>query len=209
MRASAYFAAICFAGVMLGFFAGCASPTMDVTSSPAGAKIEAVRDSEAPRAIGNTPLTLTKDSHPEAFQPGTELRISKEGYDPEAVLIPASSLPTQTRLNVTLTEHKLPGSCVNATETIEEVAKGVANVGRMITKKNYVESERLLQDLLSKHPDVATLYVLRGNVAYLEKDISGALENYKKAHDLSPDDAEINRMVTKLKTVRGEKEGQQ
>jgi predicted Zn-dependent protease len=86
---------------------------------------------------------------------------------------------------------------------LTETTDAVAQVQRMIYKKNYIEAERTLSTFTVKYPAVPVFFSLLGNVYYLEKNLDKALDAYQRSYALQPQNQEASRMIQKIKSIRG------
>jgi tetratricopeptide (TPR) repeat protein len=184
-------------------FCACTTPRLAVQSKPDGADVYAIRGNQAPVKLGATPLNLTKDSNADLFSDGAEIRVTKDGFASQSVLIPKSSLQTSVDLNLNLQETKLPASCSQADQIMNDLAQGVARAQYQIFKKDYAEAKSTLNSLSTKYPGVAALDTLLGNIYYLDRDLSTALNYYQRAQRLQPENAETNRMVKRINEIHG------
>ncbi|MFZ9596649.1 MAG: hypothetical protein ACO3A2_11310 [Bdellovibrionia bacterium] len=189
---------LAFAALM----SSCASSSVRVTSSPETAEVSYVRMNGTSTKIGVTPLTLTSESFPDAFGNHLQLTVSKDGYAMQSFLIPKVSFQSQSQVHALLKESKLPDSCSNQDKSMNELAQGIAESQRLLMKKNYSESAHMLGNLISRFPNVATLHFLIGNSHYLAKDSHSALESYKRARELQPNNPEATRMIERLEQIR-------
>jgi tetratricopeptide (TPR) repeat protein len=183
---------------------GCGTSSLKVQTVPEGAQIDLLHEDGSATKLGNSPLSLTKEQSPEVFRANNEIRVSKDGYQSSSVLVPYSSLGEETRVNVSLQEAKLPSSCSNQDANLNEVGQKIAEAQRLIYKKDYVESRRILQGLSGMFPSVAIIYSLLGNGFYLEKNYPEALAAYRHALSLTPNDKSITHIIEKLMPVTGE-----
>jgi tetratricopeptide (TPR) repeat protein len=119
------------------------------------------------------------------------------------VMIPRSTLGTEARLSLTLQETKLPATCSQADQIMNDLAQGVARAQYLIFKKDYEEAKSTLASLSNKYSTVAALDALLGNIYYLQKDLTTALTYYQRAQRLQPEDAETNRMIKRINEIHG------
>jgi hypothetical protein len=87
------------------------------------------------------------------------------------------------------------------------MARGIAEVSNLIFKKKYPEAGILVQTLIGKFTTVATLYDLQGNVFYLQRDLTRALESYKKSNSITPNNLQTVRMIERLEQLQVGKPG--
>jgi tetratricopeptide (TPR) repeat protein len=183
----------------------CSTSRVDVQSEPAGADVVALPKGQTPIKLGVTPLTINQESHPELFTSELRLRVTKDGYSTESVLIPHSSLGAETRLDLNLPEAKLPASCSQSEQIINDITQKLAQSQLLVFRKNFAEAKQQLIELSNRYSNVAVIYTLLGNISYVEKNLTAALDYYKRAKALAPENAETNRMIEKINMIKGDK----
>jgi tetratricopeptide (TPR) repeat protein len=183
----------------------CSTSRLDVHSEPEGADVVALPKGQTPIKLGVTPLTVNQDSHPELFSSELRLQVTKDGYSTESILIPHSSLGTETRLDLNLPESKLPSSCSQSEQIINEITQKLAQSQLLVFRKNFSEAKQQLLDLSNRYSNVAVIYTLLGNISYVEKNLTAALDYYKRAKALAPENIETNRMIEKINMIKGDK----
>ncbi len=181
----------------------CASSQLTVESDPAGADITLVSSGGVKQKIGQTPMTLTQALQPNVFAPDAQIQIAKDGFRSESFLLPPQAGGSVGRLQAKLSDDPVSKSCQDSARTIVDATDGVAQIQRMIYKRNYAEAERALNSFVLKFPTVPVFYSLLGNVFYLQKDLDKALDAYRRSNALQPSNLETSRMIDKLKGIRG------
>jgi tetratricopeptide (TPR) repeat protein len=183
---------VCFATTL----SGCASNQLAISSNPDGSDIVVVTSNNARQKVAKTPFTLTNREVPSLFKEGTQITIQKEGYRSESFLIPPSSGSTQGHLAAELVQNE-------SAQTTTEVGEAVAQILRLIYKKQYAEAEQSLSSYTVKYSSVSIFWDLLGNVNYLQKNLDRALSAYQTSISLNPKNLETNRMITRIKSMRG------
>jgi hypothetical protein len=171
----------------------CGSSRIRFESEPEGATVLGVRPGNAPVKLGTTPVEVSTANHPEIFSGNAQVTIQKEGHESASFLIPRPALSSEARISVSLKGSSLPLACTQAETAMREVAEGVAYSQRLLLKKDYGEAKRSLE-----------LYDLLGNAHYLSKDLDAALTAYERSLELYPGNKETQRMIDKLKSIRGQ-----
>jgi len=182
---------VLFTFSLAGFLSSCSTSELRVESNPAGAEVIVIDSSKSPKKMGVTPLVLNRENTPQLFTHAIQVNLSRDGYKSESVFVPETSMNAQGQLVVQLNREE--ATLVNSTSA------AVAEIQRLVFKKKYPEAERMLQDTLVKSPSVAVLHSLLGNVYYLEKNISRALDSYRRAQALDPSNGEVEKLIQKLK----------
>ena len=178
---------------------GCASNQLMVESTPDGADVFIFGPNNTKQKVGKTPISITNSNAPSLFKETTQVTIQKEGYKSESFLVPPASTTATGRISAQLNQ-------IESATTTNEVSEGVAQVLRMISKKNYAEAERSLNTYTLKFSTVPIFWDLLGNVHYLQKNLDRALNSYQTSLNLNPQNAETQKMIAKIKSMRGSSE---
>ncbi|WP_347356457.1 hypothetical protein [Bdellovibrio sp.] len=177
---------------LLLYLSGCASPGLHVQSEPGGADVYFKSSEGTLTKIGTTPLNVDANKLPpsrNAFQ----ITLSKDGYLSENFVIPAAKLPQDTQISVSLRENSK-----KTEDRLDHVASNVASIQQQIRNRDLDRAEQTLQLMVVQYPDVATFHELLGNVFYLKKDLTQALDSYKRAANLNPKNIETRNMIQRL-----------
>lgn len=189
---------------------GCAAHRVRVVSSPDGAEVFKVSGDGPGVALGKTPLDLDEGA---IFGPGeaaAQLRIVKDGFNEEHVLLPTTALPAQrtitadleARIESKVMEHAAAASCPEPGLTAARtavLARGIAETQRFISRREYQAAETRISVLLSEFPNVAVLYDLQGNTFYLQKRLPEALAAYERSLSLDGSNPDTARMATTIR----------
>ncbi len=184
-------------------FSGCASSQLSVDSDPAGAEIFVVSTGNVRQKIGVTPMTITPAQMPGLFTSESQIQVQKDGFRPESFLLPPQSAGTVGRIQAKLTEDSVTKTCQDSANALVDSTDAVAQVQRLIYRKNYLEAEKALSTYIVKYASVPVFHSLLGNVHYLQKDLERALQSYSRASSLQPQNQENIRMIQKIKEIRG------
>lgn len=154
-----------------------------------------------PVKIGQTPFILQPQQLAEAGPNGAVIRIYKEGYKPETVVIPSITPQTMGTIRVEL--MKETNACTQVMDRINEITLQMGQVFKLTTRRKFNEAETSAIELTTKYPELATGYDLLGNAYYLNRKLPQALDAYKKSIALNPRNVETQRMVEKLSAATG------
>jgi hypothetical protein len=182
------------AGTLL--ISGCASNQLTVESNPDGADVYVFGPNNTKQKVGKTPISLTNSNTPSLFKDTIQLTVQKEGYKSESFVIPPASTTANGRILAQLPQ-------IESSSTTNEVSEGVAQILRLIYRKSYVEAERSLATYTVKFANISIFWDLLGNVHYLQKNLDRALGAYQTSLSLNPQNSETQKMITKIKTIRG------
>jgi tetratricopeptide (TPR) repeat protein len=179
-----------------GFVAlsGCSTQELKVDSNPVGADVVTLDAAKNPHVIGQTPIVLNATNAPDIFKGPVQISISKDGFKGQSILLPGTRFGASGEVRVELK--------ANEADLVNETAEEVAHAQSLLFKKDFDVAEKMLKDLISKKSSVAVFHSLLGNVFYLKKDLTRALESYEHAYALEPKNVELDRMIKKLKGIR-------
>lgn len=184
---------------------GCASSELKILSTPEGSEITARLPNQPPVRLGQTPYTLKQKERPELFSSALHVTVKKDGYSPQAILVPlASVLGSQGQLNFSLEDSPLPKACQAKDSDFNDFARGVADVANLLQRKRYDEANTIVQGLLLRFSTVSVLYDLQGNIFYLQKDLKKALVSYTRSIELSPNNSQTQAMIERIRQLQGQ-----
>jgi tetratricopeptide (TPR) repeat protein len=181
----------------------CATSQFTIESDPPGADIVVVSNGGVKQKIGQTPMTVNASQQPTIFANDAQIQISKDGFRSESYLLPPSASGSSGRLQAKLVDDPVTKACQDSATTITEATDAVAQIQRMLYKKSYPDAERALNGYVIKFPTVPVFFSLLGNVHYLQKELDKALDAYRRANALQPQNLETSRMIEKIKAIRG------
>ncbi|MCC7405671.1 MAG: hypothetical protein IT288_14830 [Bdellovibrionales bacterium] len=182
----------------------CTTPSLRVSSVPEGATVTVVAAGREPVKLGKTPLEINSKDQPQLFSDSAQVQVTQEGFMPQTALIPRLGFSgVGGRLRFNLQASELPKSCQSQLGTLDDLARGVAEVSGMLQRKRFNEALMSLQMLTSKYDQVSVLYDLQGNAYYLQKDLAKALESYRRSASIAPNNPQTQRMIERLKQLQG------
>lgn len=180
----------------------CSTKPIKVESQPPGADIYAIQPGQTPRKLGVTPLTLDEQSI--AGTPTTQISASLKGRQTQTIIVPSSAFGQTGQVTFNLQEPALPAACEKQEESLERLARGVAEAQSHLAGRKLDQAQITLNTLVGEFETVSVLHDLLGNVHYLRKDLSSALESYRRSYELNPNNSETFRMIKKIESLRGE-----
>ncbi len=189
--------------ILFLFSVGCATSSLRVSSTPEGADVTLIAGDRAPISVGKTPLELDQKNQPELFQSALQMQFSKEGHAPVSVIVPRLPSGGVGRINANLQTSVLPKVCQNQSESINVLAKGIADSASYVQRKRLDDASKLLEELGEKFGTVPVIYDLLGNVYYLQKNLGKALDSYRKSNRLNPGNIETIRMIERIEQLQG------
>ena len=170
---------------------------VSLQSYPPSASVSLETSTGEKKALGETPLNLNGqelfDGKNMAF-----LEVSKEGFEKQKIFLTRNSSTENFDVSVKLTPTATDLKAEKGKDRQEQLAKSLARISGLISKKKYDEAERLLFDLARDFPHISVTYDLLGNIYYLRGSYRKALEHYKRALSLNPENSETRNMIDKL-----------
>lgn len=177
------------------FLTGCAQTgKVRLISTPSGADVETKNQSGKYESIGQTPLELSADK----FSTATSVRFSKTGHNLETILVigdPNKLIEVSSELSLKEDGYRSAESA----KRLERLARDIITSHNLINQKRYREAQAILQSLSREYPYVSVTYDLLGNISYLERNRSEALQFYEKSFKLNPENSETQSMIERLK----------
>jgi tetratricopeptide (TPR) repeat protein len=162
-----------------------------------------ISQNRAPVSVGKTPLDLDQRNLPDLFQDSMQLQFAKDGHSPLSVVVPRLPNGGVGRVNVNLQTAVLPKFCQNQTESINVLAKGIADSASLVQRRRYDDASKLLEELADKYATVPVIYDLLGNVYYLQRNLSKALDSYRRSKNLNPNNIDTLRMIERIEQLQG------
>lgn len=179
----------------------CASNSLKITSKPEKAEVWLAAENEQPVKLGETPLFLDSKSLRTNNSSHFNIKIQKDGYLPESMVLPSSSVNGAVDLSVILTESKLPQVCTDQAGSLEKVARGVAKVQLLLGRGQSEEARLQISSLISEFPNVSVFHDLLGNIHYISKNFESAKLAYQKSLELNPNNIDTQRVLDKLNVI--------
>lgn len=177
----------------------CSTPsTIRIISFPEEAEVSIVENNGTASFIGKTPLNLTEN---EIYRNGnrySQLRIRKENFSAQEIVLMKSTTGSDTSVNVQLQRDDSKQNIGELNQLQEKVASTIARANGLIQSRQYIEAENVMNNFVEQYPSVSVGYDYLGNINYLQKRYQKALKYYNKALSLNPQNAERRLIVEKL-----------
>lgn len=129
-----------------------------------------------------------------------QLDFTKEGYESRLVTVPVSEHTRIPPMEIRL-EKRAPVVDANA-----EIAAGLHEAARILSKKQYAEARAIYESLLQKYPEAWQLHPLLARVHHAEQNLDKSVEHLRKALEHSPDNAEVTLLLGNVLVEKGEAE---
>jgi tetratricopeptide (TPR) repeat protein len=176
------------------FLAGCSS-TYQIRSMPDGALVSYTEPSTNRQLyLGTTPLTYSKSAL--ATDRAMVLTIKKEGFLPEMIpLVPTNE--SNTLINVNLKpDDKSP---TKATSEWNAIIARLFEAQRMIYQRQFHAALLELDKIVKDKPDLVQAHIMKGTSYYLLNEMNSAINAWKTALRLDPNNAELLQVLNQMK----------
>ena len=188
--------------ILANIFFSCSTPsTVKLQSLPNDAEVSVVDSSGIAKALGKTPITLNESEVYINNNRFSQLRIKKEGFIDNEVVLMKSTFGSDTTINVQLKKDETPQNLGEQTNTQEKVASAIARANGLIQSKQYGEAETVMLNFIEQYPSVSVGFDYLGNLNYLQKKYAKALKYYKRAISLNPQNAERKIIVERIQNL--------
>ena len=115
--------------------------------------------------------------------------IEKEGFDPYRVLLTRTgSNDIEMSVNLDISKN------IKMIKDLDYLMVELFDVQRQIRAKDYTSALNKLDGLEKDFPHYSIIYELKGSAYYLNKDFSKALNFYRKAFSINPDNRDAYNM---------------
>jgi tetratricopeptide (TPR) repeat protein len=182
--------------------ASCSSPSViRILSVPEDAQVSVVDSNGTATLIGKTPLTSNENDVYRSNNRYSQLKISKDNFQAQEVVLMKSTNGSETTINVQLKRDETNQNIGEQASTQEKIASGVARANGLIQSKQYIEAENIMLNFVEQYPSISVGYDYLGNLNYIQKKFQKALKYYNKALTLNPQNTERRMIVEKIQNI--------
>jgi len=184
----------CF--IFLIFSSLAMSEELSIKSNPEQAEIYVKNAANHERVkIGKTPLKISMNEIVNNYAKSNVfvLELEKDGFDSYRVLMTRTG-SNDIELNVNLEVSKN----VRMIKDVDYLVSQLFEVQRQIRTKDYTSAVRKLDELEKDFPHYSVIYELKGSAFYLDKQFNKALNYYRKAFGINPDNRDAYIMKVYL-----------
>jgi tetratricopeptide (TPR) repeat protein len=190
--------------IIFTLFSGCSS-IVKVDSEPSEATVY-IKEGQRLKKIGQTPLNLDYQSfsHLKSFQ----LRIEKEGYRPQEMLVDNRGLGVTSEIFTTMELSKGENTDVeiNAGEALSKSIsvyqaqqhRGLATIQSQLNANEFFQAEVSARQFVSENPFSSVGWALLGNAYYLQNKSDQALDAYRKSYEYDPENVSVKKIIDHL-----------
>jgi TolA-binding protein len=170
-------------------------------SVPNEADISVVDSNGIATSLGKTPLTSNEGDVYKGSNRYTQVKIKKEGFLDQEVVLMKSTFGSDTVVNVQLKKDETVQNIGEQSITQEKVASSIARANGLIQSKQYIEAEAVMANFIEQFPSVSVGYDYLGNINYLQKKYAKALKYYNRALSLNPQNSERRIIVERIQSL--------
>lgn len=181
--------------------ASCGTTSVRVLSVPEDAQVSVIDSNGTATIIGKTPFTASEADVYKGSSRYSQIRISKDNYQPQEVVLMKSPNGSESTINVQLKRDESNQNIGEQVAQQEKVASAIARANALIASKQFAEAENIVLAFVENYPSVSVGYDYLGNIYYLQKKYQKALKFYNKALNLNPQNADRRAVVEKLQNL--------
>lgn len=169
---------------------GCASSSYFITSNPTGANVYYVDPASQKKfLIGTTPIQYSKSSIPNDAP--FIMTFEKEGYAVDQIPV-ANSDDSKTVINVKLKPEDVG---TREDKDLQKLVAQLFSAQELIYKKKYQAAIIELDKVIAERPALAQAYVMKGTAYYLLKEMPSAMDSWKKAMRIDPENQGLKEFL--------------
>jgi tetratricopeptide (TPR) repeat protein len=184
------------------FLSACSSSSViRVQSTPAEADISVIDTNGAATVIGKTPLTSSEADIYKNGNQYAQVKIKKEGYAEQEIVLMKSPQGSDTSLTVQLIKEEVNSNKVDQTMTFEKIASSIARANGLLQSKQYDEAEATMLNFSEQYPTVSVGFDYLGNINFLQKRYAKALKYYNRAMNLNPQNTDRKMIIERIQTL--------
>lgn len=169
---------------------------ISVTSNPEQAEVFVKNPNTKERVkVGKTPIKMSMNDMVNNFARSNVfmIEIEKEGFDPYRVLMTRTgSNDIELLVNMEISKN------MKLIKDLDFLMSQLFEVQRQIRSKDYNSALKKLDDLEKDFPHYSIIYELKGSAYYLDKQFKQALNYYRKAFSVNPENRDAYIMKVYL-----------
>jgi tetratricopeptide (TPR) repeat protein len=173
-----------------------------ISSLPEGANVSVKHADGSFKSIGVTPIEVSQELVFSAGSTMSTLQFEKEGFQDQSVFLGDIDVGANYDINLKLQKLIDDNKVSDLKNKQERMAQQLVYAHNLIIAKKYPEAQAILKTVSKDFPHVSVSYDLLGNIAYLQKDLNGALNYYQRSLEINPDNDGARQMVNRLQTIK-------
>lgn len=169
---------------------GCASSSYYITSNPSGANVYYFDPGTQKKfLLGATPIEYSKSSIP--TDGPFMMSFEKEGFHSQEVPV-TNSDEAKTVVNVKM---KPDPEGVKDDAVLNGILTRLFKAQGLIFKKQYQAAIIDIDKVIEERPGISQAYVMKGTAYYMLKEMPSAIEAWKKALKMEPNNDELKQFL--------------
>jgi len=180
---------------------GCTSTQISIHTNPPGADVYSrpVGGGEY-KHFGKTPVYLTNAQLEKANNGSgpVQVEIRMEGFKTDDFIVTEISL-----VNLNINRELQPKRDYEMQAWLNQHVTQMFEVRQLVQNNRYKEALQIIRRLKEQTPMVATLHQMEGGIQLLLRDYAAALQAYRTAARLDPENAESVKMTRQLERTYG------
>tara|TARA_B100000749_G_scaffold28537_1_gene20099 strand:- start:96298 stop:96909 length:612 start_codon:yes stop_codon:yes gene_type:complete len=183
---------------------GCASSGVEVQTTPEPGDVYMYSSNGEKKNLGPAPVTIPVKDLKAIDGDLIHLGVEKEGFVKEQLYINKANFGVNASITVKMTPLANWNKVYQddqANKYLAEVARLAAEIQSATVKRELGRAEQLAKTMVDQFPKLEVAWNLLGNIYYLQKRASDALNAYNKAVALNPSSVEAKNMINKLRGI--------
>ncbi len=172
----------------------------EVVSNPLDCDVFVIGQDGKKIALGKTPFKMDLDALKAAHgQNGVvNITVAKPGFESFNIVV-----PILTKSNVKINSSLEIERDIKLTQDFDLLTSDLFDALRMMRVKDYKSAYAKLELLEKKFPHFSIIYEMKGAILYLQNEYTMALNFYRKAFGINPENREAFKMKTYLEKKFG------
>lgn len=187
--------------LIIGLVACASQGKMKFSSDPEGADVYVVEENGSERKLGATPLEVTGEDFKFSEQQVLDIRFKKSGFVSERVVVDSQSfdrsIDMHLKMKSVVSWHEAYQD-PKASPYLADIASLAAEIQSAVMAKDFTNAEKLARVMISRYPHVSVGWTLMGNIYYIRKDVGQAIQAYRKALEIDPENNATKEVLSRL-----------
>lgn len=127
-----------------------------------------------------------------------QIEIAKEGFTQKEIIVSESPRNFDINFSIELREPEKDG---NESQPMNQTVDKLFEVQRLVKVGRLEDALEMIKILQASQPNIAAANEMQGGIFFIQKDIPKALDAYRKAVRLNPDNSEALSMMRYLENL--------